>query len=346
MNNNSCIRIFVDAHVFDGEFQGTRTFIKGIYTILAQNQDIQLYLGARNIDNLKKDFPALDNIHFVRYRSTSSVRRLFYEIPVLIKKYNIHYAHFQYISPPRKTCKFIVTIHDLLFIDYPREFPFLYRWTRAFIFRRSALKADIVTTVSQYSKNSIQKHFGIASDKIHITPNGVSNIFFEPYNKPESVKFIYEKYGFDKFFLYVSRIEPRKNHVFLVRAFFELELYKQGFYLLLIGHKSIGVSELDEVINRLPEGVKKFISVIQEVGDGDLVEFYRAASVFIYPSKAEGFGIPPLEAAALMTPVICSNTTAMGYFSFFGNNLIDPIDYNAFKINWLILFSIRPVSRS
>lgn len=56
MNNNSGIKIFVDAHVFDGEFQGTRTFIKGIYTILARHDDVQLYLGASNTDNLKKNF--------------------------------------------------------------------------------------------------------------------------------------------------------------------------------------------------------------------------------------------------------------------------------------------------
>ena len=70
MESNSGIRIFVDAHVFDGEFQGTRTFIKGIYTILARKNDVQLYLGAHNTGNLKKDFSGLGNVHFVKYKST------------------------------------------------------------------------------------------------------------------------------------------------------------------------------------------------------------------------------------------------------------------------------------
>src|SRR5450432_1533873 len=160
MKNDSGIRIFVDAHVFDGEFQGTRTFIKEIYTIFARKNDVQLYLGAHNIDNLKESFSESENVHFVKYKSTSTLRRLLYETPAIIKKYDIQYAHFQYISPIQKDCKFIVTIHDLLFIEYPREFPFLYRWTRRLIFKISAVKADIVTTVSQYSKSSIQKHFG------------------------------------------------------------------------------------------------------------------------------------------------------------------------------------------
>ena len=331
MTNNSAIRIFVDAHVFDGEFQGTRTFIKGIYTILARKEHVELYMGAHNIANLKKDFSDLGIVHFVQYKSASSLKRLFYEIPAIIRKYDIHYAHFQYISPLQKSCKFIVTIHDLLFLDYPGEFPFLYRLPRSSIFRISAIRADIVTTVSKYSRCSIQKHFGINTDNIYITPNAVSVNFFEPYDKLASQKFIHQKYGFDKFLLYVSRIEPRKNHIVLVKAFVELKLYEQGLYLVLIGHKSIVVSELDDMFNKLPENIKQFIIVIHEINDEDLLEFYRGAKIFIYPSKAEGFGIPPLEAAALKIPVICSNTSAMSDFSFFGDSLIDPGNYEAFR---------------
>jgi glycosyltransferase involved in cell wall biosynthesis len=331
MKKNPVIRIFVDAHVFDGEFQGTRTFIKGIYTILARKDDVQLYLGAHNTDNLKKDFSESGNVHFVKYKSTSGFWRLLYETPAIIKKYNIQYAHFQYISPLQKGCKFIVTIHDLLFIDFPREFPFLYRSIRSLIFKISAVNADIVTTVSQYSKSSIQKHFGIKPDKIYIISNGVSADFFQAYDKSASRKFIYQKYGVDKFLLYVSRIEPRKNHIFLVKAFIELKLYEQGFYLILIGHKSIAVSELDTMFNNLPQNVKQYIFITHEINGEDLLEFYRAASIFIYPSKAEGFGIPPLEAAALRIPVICSNTTGMSDFYFFGTNLIDPHNYEAFR---------------
>ncbi len=289
------------------------------------------YIWAHTIhDNLKKEFAGSGNVHFVKYKSTASLQRLLYETPAIIKEYNIQYAHFQYISPFRKRCKFIVTIHDLLFIDYPREFPFIYRWTRRFIFKRSALKADIVTTVSQYSKNAIQKHFGIKPEKIYITSNGVSAKYFKPYNKSASRKFIHQKYGFDKFLLYVSRIEPRKNHLFLVKAFLELKLYEQGFYLVMIGHKSIAVPELDDIIDKLPGNVKQFIRIIHETGDEDLLAFYAAATLFIYPSKAEGFGIPPLEAAALKTPVICSNTSGMSDFYFLGPGLIDPLNYEAF----------------
>jgi glycosyltransferase involved in cell wall biosynthesis len=331
MESNSRLKIFVDAHVFDGEFQGTRTFIKGIYSILATKPDLQLFLGAHNIDTLKKEFSENGNISFIKYKNKSSLRRLLFEIPSLIKKHHIRYAHFQYISPVIKNCKFIVTIHDLLFIDYPQEFPLLYRITRSVIFRLSAVRADIVSTVSQYSKSSMHRHFKIDPQKIHITANGVSSRFFQPYDKAEAKKFISQKYGIENFILYVSRIEPRKNHILLVKAFVELKLYEQGMQLVLIGHKSIAASEFDNFLNDLPLDVRRFIYIIYEINDDDLLDFYRAARIFVYPSKAEGFGIPPLEAAALKIPVLCSNTTAMSDFSFFGKNYFDPLDYDSFK---------------
>jgi glycosyltransferase involved in cell wall biosynthesis len=67
------------------------------------------------------------------------------------------------------------------------------------------------------------------------------------------------------------------------------------------------------------------------IDDTDLLEFYRAAEVFVYPSMAEGFGIPPLEAAAVKIPVLCSNTSAMSDFVFFGEYHFDPGNYSLFK---------------
>src|SRR5215203_2033157 len=243
------VRIFVDAHVFDGEYQGTRTFIKGIYELLSKKQNILLYLGAYDIGGLKRDFQDNRRINFIKYRSKSALIRLSYDIPDIIRTYKIDYAHFQYIVPPYKNCKFIVTTHDLLFNEYPEEFSLGYRLTKNFLFKRSALRSDIITTVSEYSKKSIYKYFGVNPQDIVVTPNGVADVFFQKHNKQESANFIYEKYGISNFILYVSRIERRKNHILLVKAFLELELYKQDYHLVLLGHQSIKVPELDKKMN-------------------------------------------------------------------------------------------------
>ncbi|MHA4808697.1 glycosyltransferase family 4 protein [Flavitalea flava] len=331
MKKDQVIKIFADAHVFDSEFQGTRTFIKEIYAELARKPGIRLYLGACDMDNLRKEFPLTDNLVFVKYRSGSAIFRLLYDIPSIVRKYKIDFAHFQYISSPIKNCKQIVTIHDVLFNDFPQEFSLTYRLTKDLLFGISAARADIVSTVSGYSKEAINKWLRVKSENIHVIPNGVSPKFFEPYDRQQARDFISGKYGIGKFILYVSRIEPRKNHVALLKSYLELKLYEKGYYLVLLGKVSIPAPDFDNMMNRLPENIKSFIFQNSQTDDRDLLEFYRAAKVFVYPSKAEGFGIPPLEAAALQIPVICSNTSAMTDFSFFGENHINPLDNELLK---------------
>jgi glycosyltransferase involved in cell wall biosynthesis len=331
MKSKESIRLFLDAHVFDGQFQGTRTYIKEIYSLLIQKENISLFIGAKDIENLKKDFLPSWNVFLIKYESTSSFSRLLFEIPSLLKKHKIDFAHFQYITPLVKKCKYIVTIHDVIFNEYPQEFSFLYRLTKNYLYKRSALNADIVTTVSDYSKKSIQKYFGIEPDDIAVIPNAVSAKFFEPYNKQKAKNAIREQFGFEKYILFVSRIEPRKNHILLLEVYLELKLYLQGYHLVFLGHESIPVSRLHERINHLPETIKSYILIRDNLDDKELMEFYRAADLFVYPSKAEGFGIPPLEAGALKIPVICSNTTAMRDFTFFEKTHIDPFEVNLLK---------------
>jgi glycosyltransferase involved in cell wall biosynthesis len=170
------------------------------------------------------------------------------------------------------------------------------------------------------------KFLGIDPEAVHIIPNGVGPAFFEPYDKERSKELIAKKYGVRKLILYVSRIEPRKNHDSLLNAYLELELYRKGYSLVFLGHQTIRSPRLERILDGLPEDIRKFIRIIGKVDDAGLLDFYRAADAFVYPSKAEGFGIPPLEAAALKVPVICSNSSAMEGYSFFEEYHINPVD--------------------
>jgi len=320
---DSKIKLFVDAHCFDAEYQGSRTFVKEIYRELAHKNDIILFLAAYDLPKLKESFPATANTVFLQYKSKSSIIRLAFDIPRLIKKHQIDFAHFQYITPLIKNCKQVVTIHDVIFNDYPEEFSSTYRLFKKFLYKRSAATADILTTVSFFSKSSIQKHLQTKERGIHVLPNGVSEPFFEYYDKLEAKTYIKAKYGFERFILYVSRIEPRKNHKSLLKAFSDLGLHQKNYQLVFIGHSSLQVKGLKDAI---PASVKKSVHFINGIDDTELLHFYRAAEIFIYPSKAEGFGIPPLEAGAAKVPVICSNTSAMKDFTFFGDYHVDPTD--------------------
>tara|TARA_B110000238_G_C16106991_1_gene430908 strand:+ start:676 stop:1809 length:1134 start_codon:yes stop_codon:yes gene_type:complete len=320
-------KIFVDAHVFDGEFQGTLTYLKELYLkIIKINPDIKIYFGANNIEKVKIHFSEFKNVTYVQYRSKNSFKRIFIEIPKIIDNLECSHAHFQYTIPFRKNkkCKYVVTIHDILFNDFPKEFSLLYRLKRNTLFNLSAKNCDFLLTVSNYSKQKISERYKIDLEKIIVTLNAVSKDYFDfNFSKKESRTYINKKYRIKNYVLYVSRIEPRKNQVLLLNTFVNEKLWLRGYNLVLIGSNTLE-SGLLELINNLDKEAKASIHWLAQVDYIDLKHFLNGSDVFIYPSKAEGFGIPPLEAGALCTPVLCSNATAMVDFNFFKPYFFDP----------------------
>lgn len=316
------LKIFVDCHVFDGNFQGTTTFLKGIYLEMIKDAAKDFYLAASDIPHLKTIFGEADNIHYLQYRSHNKFYRLLVDIPRFIKKHRIDYAHFQYVAPPFRYCKYITTIHDVLFLDYPNYFPLGYRIKNKLLFLLSAQRSYMVTTVSQYSKERIEMHFRIRD--IIITPNAVDPVFFESFDKTDVQDKVAEKFGVGNYWLYVSRWEPRKNHHTLLKVFADNGYYKHN-WLVFVGGKAIKCPEFDAVYAALDKEVKEKVLIINRLKFSELILLVRGASLSVYPSIAEGFGIPPLEAAAAGVPVACSGTTAMSDFQFFGGSLFDPL---------------------
>jgi glycosyltransferase involved in cell wall biosynthesis len=215
-------------------------------------------------------------------------------------------------------------MHDVLFNDFRSLFSWQYRFSRNFLFRRSIKQAALKTTVSAYSAGRISRHFDIPENQLHVIPNGISSAFGNGLSVERARDLVSEKYGIRNFILCVSRIEPRKNHLLLLDKFLELELYRQNISLVFIGHPSLQVTGLQKKIDRLTPEQKPFFHLINQVSQEDLEAFYQSCRVFVYPSGAEGFGIPPLEAAVCKVPVLCSNTTAMNDFVFLNHSLLTP----------------------
>ena len=326
--------LFVDAHTFDEHHQGIRTFIKGIYdSIDISSSELQIFLAAYDIENLKAEFSNQAYFKFIKLKSKNKYRRLAFEIPKIIKDYKFDFAHFNYYLPLflNKKCKYIVTIHDVLFIDYPQYFSLKYRLINTFLFKRSAINANIVTTVSNYSADRIKTNFNLTDKKIEVLPNAVNTKYTLNHDKTVDKIYLKEKYDLDKFIVYVSRIEPRKNQQGLLSAFLEFDKKNKDVELVFIGVKSINNKEFDVVLEKLNAEQKMKIHILENISDKDLLCFYKGAKVFVYPTFAEGFGIPPLEAAALKIPVLCSNKTAMKDFNFFSPYFIDISNVNEFN---------------
>jgi glycosyltransferase involved in cell wall biosynthesis len=320
--------IFVDCHVFDGGFQGTRTYIQGLYLELIKNREIQFYFAASEVNNLKSIFGTQENVNYLQYSSHNKYFRLLIDIPRLIKKNKIEFAHFQYVVPPIKKCKYITSTHDILFLDYPEYFPKIDSFIKHLLYRFSAKKSEIVLTGSNFSKDRLEKHFKI--NNVFIQVYGVEPVFFEEYNKEEIKKLIKKKYNFDKYIIYISRHEPRKNHYLLVQSFLELELYN-NFHLVLIGDVTFRDTQFDQLIVSLENEIRSKIVLLNKVQFSEMITLLRGAEVAIYPSKAEGFGLPPIESVAAQVPTICSNTTSMAEFDFFKNDFINPLDIEDIK---------------
>ncbi|MDH5638581.1 MAG: glycosyltransferase family 4 protein [Nitrospinota bacterium] len=321
------IRLLVDCHVFDGGYHGVRSVIKGLYShMIQQTEDIEFFLAAHDTENLKKEFPAGERVHYVQYTSHSRYYRLAVDIPRLITANKIDYAHFQYVIPPFKKCRYIVTIHDILFKEFPEMFPFSYRLSKGALFGWSARRADILTTVSDYSRERIARYFGIDHTAIHTIPNAIHNHYFNPRSRTEARQAVKKAFGLEKYILFVSRVEPRKNHHNLVRAFEASSLWRQGYKLVLVGFASVPYPEYDRAMASLSSGCAQAIVHLEHIGEEEIIQLFKAAELFVYPSMAEGYGLPPLEAAALEVPTICSSATAMEEYGFFGEGHFDPGD--------------------
>lgn len=316
-------KIFVDCHIFDKNYQGTTTYIKGIYSEFIKDKSKEFYLAAVGIDNLKKVFGTHDNVQYLQLKTKNKLYRLLFDIPKLIKRNKIDFAHFQYIVPPIKYCNYIVTIHDVLFLQYPEYFPFSYRFQNKLLFKWSANYSDIVLTVSEFSKKQIQTLFKIKD--IDITPNAVDAIYFEEYDKEKIKAEVQKQYGLDKYWLYISRWEPRKNHHTLLKVFVENNFHKE-YSLVFIGDKDMVNAEYDAYFETLPKEVQAKVITMNKVEFNILLQLLRGADLSVYPSMAEGFGIPPIEAVAARVPSVCSNTTAMADFDFLKEFMFDPLD--------------------
>ena len=324
------MNLLIDAHIFDEPHQGSRTYLKGLYRELVKLMPhTSFFFVLYNLENLRTEIGDHSNVHFVQLKQRKFLRLLI-EVPFLIWKLQIDYAHFQYISPPFKNCKHIVTIHDVLFKDFKKLFPLKYRILNNLLFKISARRADMLLTVSEYSRQRIAKHYKIPVGKIGITPNGISSEFLTGDSRVTCTE-LKSKYNVDQFILYVSRIEPRKNHLLLLKAFSELRLWERNYKLIFIGKKDFLYGDLDEFLENCPEECRRSTVMLQNIDNSELLTFYKNASLFIYPSLAEGFGIPPIEAISAGTTTLCSNTTAMSDFTFLEADLFDPTNIQELK---------------
>ncbi len=317
-------RLLIDARVLEGEAQGSATYLRELYRAFmhAYEDQYELFFAAEQEQAIRDQFPKHCQFGFIPLHTGSRTRLYGQVFPKLIKEWQIDWAHFQYMVPFFKKCGHIVTTHDVLFLDFPQQFPWTYRTSRRFLFKLAFWNSDIKVTVSDYSKRAISQHFGVRSEEIVVTPNAVRGQYFEEHDKDEIRQQVEAQHGIKDFVLFVSRLEQRKNHRLLLQAFEKLNLY-EDYQLVFVGNNSLDDEDLQALVEASLKKYPGRFHWFRQVDEAFLMQLYRGAKVFVYPSLAEGFGIPPLEAAACLVPTLCASNTAMTDFTFFGENLFD-----------------------
>lgn len=213
----------------------------------------------------------------------------------------------------------IVTIHDLIVFRHPGFYRFFDRKIYTAKFRYCSKVADKIIAISEQTKKDIIRILNVDEEKISVVYQGCDPAYYQVAGNETKTK-IKEKYNLPgQYILMVGTIEERKNLLGVIKA---MHLNKIDMPLIVIGKPT---PYLDTVKAYIASHHIKQVYFYHNVPNNDLPALYQMATVFVYPSQFEGFGIPVLEALASATPVITSKN---GCFSEVGGKTSLYVDPN------------------
>jgi len=277
----------------------------------------------RNFEWIKK-YP---NAKLIRFSFPNRILNLFFwylnwpKIDNLLGGIDVFFAPNLNFFPVSKNCRLIATFHDLSFERYPHFFPFKTRlWHEYFVNpRKIARVSEKLIAVSESTKKDLETIYKTKSQKISIVHHGIdSNFTIIDRNDPKLLE-IKKKYDLPcKFIFFLGNIEPRKNIASIVAAYKNLTSKNtdlEKYELILAGNISPLCQKIVE---------KEKLKTCGYIEREDRPYVYNLASLFVYPSFFEGFGLPVLESMACGTPVIASNSSSISEVAGKAAILIDP----------------------
>ena len=233
-------------------------------------------------------------------------------------------------------CKQLPIIYDLNFEHQPQDLPFRNRIYFRTFYPRFARKANIIATISEYSKNDIAETYKIALNKIDNVSCGVKENFYPLNDELKQITRI--KYSEGKeYFFFIGSMHPRKNIVRLLQAF---EVFKKrtdaSLKLVLAGNIFWGDETVQSAISIMT--AKDDIVFTGRVSDDELVQLLGSAFALTFVPTFEGFGLPIVEGFQSEVPVICSNTTSMPEVAGNAALLVDPLNVGDIAEKMILLW--------
>lgn len=267
-------------------------------------------------------------------RDFSTPQRLIWDqiqLPWRARQAKVDILHQPCFSAPLfYSGKVVVTVHDIISRKFPQNIPFFSRQFFGRWMPFSNRRADKIIAISQHTKKDIIEVLHIPEEKIEVIYLAASDKF-QPIKDQFALEEVKKKYGLSgPFILHVGTLEPRKNLAFLITAFARaLRLGPIKEQLVITGRQGWYYEGLFKLVKDLK--LSRKVVFTGYVEEDDLPRLYNAASLFVFPSLYEGFGLPPLEALACGTPVISSNTSSMPEVIGRAGILLPPEDLEAWR---------------
>ncbi len=314
------MRIGIDATPMFRERGGVGWYAYHLTTSLARIDDENTYVLYRDSSSKFPIGPCINQHNFSsvdvpKWRMRHQVRRDAIEI----------FHGLNYRLPAYGRYGSVITVHDLALDRFPhhsRKF-FGQRWAslRA---RSSFSRADRLIAVSQHTAHDLCRYYQVSSGRIDVVYHG-GGLARSTEHTNVALDFLNRHYGFrdGEYILHVGGGEPRKNILGLLKAYSMLGDLRQRYQLILVGGMGRWMNQIVREIRHL--GLVNDVLITGYVAQEHLSAFYKHASLFVYPSLYEGFGIPPLEAMATGIPVIAANTSSLPEVLGEAAIMVDPL---------------------
>ena len=213
-----------------------------------------------------------------------------------------------FIPPFWRTCPAVITVHDVAFLRYPETLTAESRRYYGQV-RRAIASAERTIVVSEATARDLATLLHVPRERVRVVHNGLDRRFLEPPDPAEQAR-VRARWQLDRPYLFfLGTLEPRKDIPTLLRAFREVRARHPDLLLVLAGRRGWLYEPIFSETDAL--GLREAVRHIEDASDADLPPLFDGATAFAYPSRYEGFGLPPLEALARGIPTVVADTSSL-----------------------------------
>ena len=334
------MKIGIDARLLSTPIRGTSRYLSNLMQYLPKIDNENEYYVFQY-----EDLPRDNRFYtYVPIKKSKLPRQIYehywlnFSLPHLISEFNIDVFFTPYMFVPfiKRNWKNVIVIADSLTKVCKQYYTYHYRKYMNILVPHSIKRSDAIITISESAKQDIVKYYRVSLDKIQVLylwsdykyrPISILKIekenFLKRYNLPE------------KYVLFVSVLEERKNVDAIIKVSDNLVSKGIDLKFVLVGRKGFGFKKMASELEKR----KHRIIHLKDIIDEDLILLYNLATIFFFPSHYEGFGLPPLEAMKCGIPVIASDNSSLPEVIGDGGLLGGSNDYEFFANSIIKLLS-------